>query len=66
MNLPLMDADLEADFPSRSCGPTAKNVALAGVKSLTVHDDGLATLEDLSTQVRSRARGGWWAPCAGH
>jgi len=32
-------------------------VALAGVKSLTVHDDGLATLDDLSTQVRRPARG---------
>ena len=34
--------------------PTAKNVALAGVKSLTVHDDAPVVLADLTTQVRYR------------
>ena len=29
----------------------AKNVVLAGVKSVTIHDQGAATLADLSSQV---------------
>ena len=32
----------------------AKNVVLGGVKSVTIHDQGVAALTDLSSQVRIR------------
>ena len=31
----------------------AKNVVLAGVKSVTIHDEGVAAWTDLSSQVRA-------------
>jgi hypothetical protein len=55
LGLRLVSEATRLHFPQRLTRLVAKNIALAGVKSLTIFDPEPVTIKDLGTQVSSQS-----------